>query len=115
MRAEAERRFADCAARGISRIGVFDAALLVETGYWREFHRLVVTFCDRETQRRRVVERDGVSYAEAEARLASQWAAERKLMVADYVIDTDVPLDKTRIACAQLYHELLYDWETEVG
>jgi dephospho-CoA kinase len=115
VRAEAVRRFARCAAEGISPIGIYDAALLVETGAWRDCDRLVVVSCSLETQRRRLREREGVTSEDAEARISAQWSLARKLAVADYVVDTDVPPETTRNRCTELYRELLADYEAEIG
>jgi len=61
VRAEAERQFAEAAAAGRARVAVFDAALLVETGAFRDFDRLIVLRCARETQIERLIQRGGLS------------------------------------------------------
>lgn len=94
IRAEAQRRM-DAAAPQ-APFAVFDAALLVETGAWRGFDRLIVTRCSPATQIRRLIERDGLTAEEARARVEAQAALEDKLAVADYVIDTDGDLERTR-------------------
>jgi dephospho-CoA kinase len=43
--------------------------------------------CDADQQLRRLMARDGLSEAEARARLAAQWPLERKRPLADLVID----------------------------
>jgi len=112
---EADRRIRDYAPRGRSPIAVFDAALLVETGLYREFHRLIVARCSRETQLRRLLARDRLSTAEAEARIDSQSPLEQKLAVADYVIDTEGTLRETRKQAEGIYASLLCDFEREFG
>jgi len=106
VRAEAARRFENAAREWNCRIAVLDAALLVETGAYRDFHRLIVVRCERETQIGRLLERDGVSRKDAELRLAAQAPLEHKLAVADYVIDTEGPLEETRDQTARVYGEL---------
>jgi dephospho-CoA kinase len=113
VRAEAARRF-EVAARELGlRIGVFDAALLVETGAYRDFHRLIVVRCSRETQIIRLRERNDLSPSQAESRIVAQAPLERKLAVADYVIDTEGSLDETRQQAARVYTELLRDFDRE--
>lgn len=66
---------------------VLDVPLLFETGRllpWVDV--TVLVYADRETQRRRLMARDGCSVEEAERRLASQWPLARKLGLADWVI-----------------------------
>ena len=113
VRAEAERRFEHAAREWNCRIGVFDAALLVETGAYRDFHRLIVVRCERETQIGRLRERNGLSRSNAELRLAAQAPLERKLAVADYVIDTEGPLPQTREQTARIYEQLQSDFDRE--
>lgn len=109
VRAEAARRFEAAAVERRSPVAVFDAALLVESGTWREFDRLVVVSCRRETQIRRLAARDGLDRAQAEARIDAQAPLEHKLALAHHVIDTEGPLEATRRQTAALWDELLED------
>ena len=68
---------------------VYDAALLVENGRHRDFAALIVVACSPETQRERLMLRDGLSHREAQQRLDSQLPLEYKVALADYVIDND--------------------------
>jgi dephospho-CoA kinase len=113
VRAEAARRFDDAAREGVCRIGIFDAALLVETGAYRDFHRLIVVRCSPETQIERLRERNGLSREQAVARLAAQAPLERKLAVADYVIDTEGTLERTRDQASRVYLQLQRDFDRE--
>ena len=113
--AAAARRIADYAPDGRAPIALFEAALLVETGHYRDFHRLIVVRCSRETQIRRLLARDGLSTDEAEARIDSQTALENKLAVADYVIDTEGTLRELQKVVAGVYASLLGDFEREFG
>jgi dephospho-CoA kinase len=113
VRQEADRRFSRCAETGRFRVGVLDAALLVETGYYRELDRLIVLRCSPETQRMRLQARANLAPGEAEARLAAQAPLERKLALADYVIDTETTLDQTRRQTEQTWAALLADYEAE--
>lgn len=113
VRAEADRRIAECARLGCSPLAVFDAALLVETGAYRDFHRLVVVRCSREQQLGRLAGRDDLTPREAQARVDAQASVEDKVSVADYVIDTEGPLDETRAATRRVYSNLLADYERE--
>ena len=113
VRTEADRRIAECARLSWSPLAVFDAALLVETGTYRDFHRLLVVHCSRERQLERLATRNGLPRPEAEARIDAQAPAEEKVAVADYVIDNDGPLDKTRTRTRDVYSRLLTDYENE--
>jgi dephospho-CoA kinase len=87
-------------------IAVVEAAILVETGSYRKFDRLVVTICDRETQIERAMKRDGLTRAEVEARLNRQLPAEELRRVADHVIDTSGSKENTTAQVHELYRAL---------
>ena len=96
-------------------IAVFDAALLVESGHYKDFHRLVVVRCRRETQIRRILARDGLSTTDAEARIDSQAPMDEKLAVADYVVDTEGTLREMRKQIEGTYAALRNDFRREFG
>lgn len=83
---ETGRRFAALAARG-DRLACYDAALLVERGLQDSFRPLVVVSLPRPLQRARLIEREGLDSLDADRRIDAQWSLERKLAVADFVID----------------------------
>lgn len=91
------------------RVAIVDAALLVETGSYREYDRLVVVRCPPATQVRRLEERDGLSAEQARARIAAQAPLEDKIAVADYVVDTDLPLAATLTRVEEVWGLLLED------
>ena len=109
LRFETDRRITDCEQHGRSPIAVFDAALLVETGAYKHFDRLVVVSCSPETQLKRLMERSGMSPDQAGMRIRAQAALADKLALADYVIETEGSLDATRQATREVYTALLAD------
>ena len=66
---------------------VFDAALLIETGAHRGMDTVIVVTADRPTQLARLRKRDGLTRAQALARIRSQWPLRVKRRSADYLID----------------------------
>ncbi len=113
--AEIGRRLADHeVSESPSPLAVVDAALLVETGLNRSFHRIVVVSCGREKQLERLLGR-GMSRADAEARLAAQAPDEVKVAEADYVVDGSGSLEDARRQVADLHAALLEDHEEEFG
>jgi dephospho-CoA kinase len=68
-------------------IVVFDAALLIETGYHRGMDRVIVVYADREQQVGRLIARDNLSREQALARITSQMPLSEKRGHADFVID----------------------------
>jgi dephospho-CoA kinase len=109
IREEAARRFERCAHEGASRLAVYDAALLVETGVYRDMDKLIVVSCRTGIQVERLILRGGMGAEQAEARIAAQASMEEKLAAADYVIETDGSLDETRRQTEWVYAGLLDD------
>jgi dephospho-CoA kinase len=85
---EATGAWLDRLAQSGEALAIVDVPLLFETGREREFDRVIVTSCPRSQQVARVVERDGLTPAEAEARIDAQAPTEAKVRRADFVIDT---------------------------
>ncbi|PUE27553.1 dephospho-CoA kinase [Limnohabitans sp. Jir72] len=67
---------------------VFDVPLLVESGerWRRQVDRVLVVDCDTETQRQRVMVRNGLSAAEIDRIIAQQASRAQRLACADAVI-----------------------------
>ena len=69
--------------------------------------RVVVVYADPETERRRLMERDGLSDAGARARIASQMPIAEKAKLADYVIDNSGTRAETERQVRTVYGALL--------
>ncbi len=84
--AETLRRLAGLASAG-HRFAVVSAALMVESGSYQSYAGLAVVTCAPAEQLRRVVQRDGLSTAEAQARIDSQLGQDHKAALANVVFD----------------------------
>jgi len=87
-------------------IVVVEAAILVETGSYKKFDRLVVAVCTPEQQMERALKRGTYTKEEVLARLSRQLPLEEKLRVADYVIDTSGAKENTLEQVRTLYGSL---------
>jgi len=101
-----ERLIAEIAVRDANAIVVVEAAILVETGSYRRYDRLIVAWCSRELQIERAMKRDSSSREEVLARLDRQLPLEEKLRVADYVIDTSGAKEETLKKTREVYESL---------
>lgn len=104
---EVDRRIAAYLESGHAPVAIVDAALLVESGIYKELDALVVVRCSRETQIRRLMARNGFSEEEAVARLAAQAPLEDKLAVADWTIDTEGTIKGTRAETERVWRGLV--------
>jgi dephospho-CoA kinase len=105
---EQKRLVADAERRGES-LAVVDAALMIETGTYREYDRLGVVHCPRELQIDRLRERDGLSSEGAAQRVDAQLAVEKKKAYADYLVDTSGSLDDTERQVQVIWDKLQRD------
>jgi dephospho-CoA kinase len=87
-------------------IGVVDAALMIESGGYKRFDKLIVVHCRPEVQLERLMLRDKLTLAEAQRRIASQMPQEEKQQYADYLIDTSDGFEPTRNRTIEVYNEL---------
>jgi len=88
--------------------------LLAETGGYPFIEHVLVVDASRETQIRRVMERDGIDRPAVERILAAQADRQRRLALADDVIDGELPLPALRERVAQLdqrYREMAREFE----
>jgi dephospho-CoA kinase len=87
-------------------IGIIDAALMIESGGYRRFDKLIVVHCRPEVQLERLMLRNRLSRDEAQARIDSQMPQEEKQKFADYLIDTSDGFEPTRTCTIEVYNEL---------
>ena len=93
-----EQVVAQASAYGASGHGLafLEAALLVESGFYRQLDGLVVVSASEAVQVERVMARDGSSREQVLARIRSQLPLAEKIRVAEYVVDNSGSLDETR-------------------
>ena len=87
-------------------VAIIDAALMIESGGYRRFDKLIVVWCAPEIQLRRLMLRDNLSEAEAEKRVAAQMPQEEKKRFADYLIDSSAGFDDVRGQIAGIHNKL---------
>jgi len=87
-------------------IAVVEAAILVETGSYRRFDRLIVVYCKPEQQLERAMKRHGLSREKAVARIERQLPIEDKLRVADFAIDTSGTKESTLEQTREVFRAL---------
>jgi dephospho-CoA kinase len=75
---------------------VVSAALMVESGSWRNYAGLLVVTCPPDQQLARLMSRDTFTEDEAKARIASQLPQPDKARLAERVIDNGGTVEATR-------------------
>lgn len=103
---EQNRLLTEAEAADPNGIAIVDAALMIESGGYKRFDKLIVVFCDRETQVERLMERNQITREDAERRIAAQMPSDEKRKYADYEIDTSGTFDETRSRVQQVHAAL---------
>jgi dephospho-CoA kinase len=94
------------AASNPGGIAVIEAAILIETGSFRNYDRLIVAVCTPEQQIERAMSRDHLTREEALARMSRQMPLEEKVKFADYVVDTSGLKEHTIAQTGAVYESL---------
>ncbi|GAB4312435.1 MAG: dephospho-CoA kinase [Bacteroidales bacterium] len=68
---------------------VQEAAILFESGFHKEFDKIIVVVAPPELTLQRVMERDHISEGDVEARRRNQWPQEKLIERADFIIHND--------------------------
>jgi len=90
-------------------IAIVDAALMIESGGYRRFDKLIVVWCESAIQLKRLMLRDSLVESEASQRIAAQLSQDEKKRYGDYLIDTSSGFEYTREQVASIYQQLLKD------
>lgn len=93
-------------------VAMIDAALLYETGLDKKVDKVIVVYCDEETQLNRIVKRDGISVDEATKRMNSQMNQYEKIKRCDYSLNNSGTFDELNIGTKKL-SEIIEIWLRE--
>jgi dephospho-CoA kinase len=83
-----EQMIKDFERRDAEGVAVVEAAILIETGSYQRFDRLILVTCTEEQQLERAMRREGAEESDVRARLSRQMPLAEKRNYADFVIDT---------------------------
>jgi dephospho-CoA kinase len=96
----------DFAAREPNGIAVVEAAILIETGSYKRFDKLILVTCAEEQQLARAMHREGADEADVRARISRQMPVEEKRKFADFVINTTGDKEDTLRQTLAVYQQL---------
>jgi dephospho-CoA kinase len=85
---------------------VYEAAILIETGIYKDFDRIILVTCSADQQLERAMSRDAATREEVEARLSRQLPLAEKRKYADFVIDTSGEKEDTIRQTRAVYESL---------
>ncbi|MCX4833211.1 dephospho-CoA kinase [Streptomyces sp. NBC_00006] len=94
------------ATAGPDSVVVHDVPLLTENGLAPLYDLVIVVDASTGTQLDRLTRLRGMSEEDARARMSAQATREKRLEIADIVIDNDVPLERLRERADEVWAEL---------
>ena len=106
VKEEQDRLLAEAEARDRDGIAVIDAALLIESGGYKRFDKLIVMYCNPETQIERLVRRNRITREDAERRIVAQMPSQEKRRYADFEIDSSGTQEDTRKQVVAVHSQL---------
>ena len=102
----AARQVREIGERDPHAIVIYVAAILIETGAWHRYDRIVLVTCREDQQVERALRREGASESDVNARLSRQMAPEEKRKYAHFVIDTSGEKEDTVRQTSAVFQEL---------
>lgn len=87
-------------------IVILSVPLLIESGHNKLCDKIVVVTVDRDTQLKRLMERDGFTREEAVRRISAQIPLSEKVTYADYVIDNRGSRKETELQVKEVFSRL---------
>ena len=90
---------------GVVRV-VVDASLMIESGFHRDFRRLVLVTCTLEQQVERLMARNGLTKEQALQRIGLQMPLEEKRAFATDIVDNSGTQERTRVQVDALFDDL---------
>lgn len=84
-----------------------EAALLVETGSYKNLDKLIVVTAPLEVRLQRVSQRDSAATEEILSRIRNQLPEEEKLKLADYIITNDKDIEHLKQQVLNIHEQLL--------
>ncbi|HYF75261.1 MAG TPA: dephospho-CoA kinase, partial [Candidatus Nitrosocosmicus sp.] len=89
------------------KVIVVDAAILIEMGLHKYVDSVWVVVVDRETQIKRLIERDRFDYKESENRINSQFTNDVRRKYADVIIDNNKPIEEVGKKLEALWNNII--------
>lgn len=107
--AERKKIVIDLEETKVYNLFIYESALLVEAGTYKDFDKIIVVYTTPEEQVKRLMTRDGISSEDAEKKIKSQFPISEKLKVANYTIDTTGTFDNAKAQTLETFHLLKKD------
>jgi len=89
--------------RNPEAIAVINAALLIESGNYKDVDKVILVVADEALVIKRLMKRDGLSREGALCRIASQMPQDEKRNYADHIVENNGSLEELRKKVSRLF------------
>lgn len=89
-----------------------EAAILFESGSYKDCDLIISVVAKEELRVERVVKRDGLNPKQVQDRIRTQWTDELRMELSDFVINNDLDLSHLKSEFQRVYNELLKRFQT---
>lgn len=94
-------------AENSKAIAIIDAALMIESGGYKRFDKIIVVWCQPDIQIERLMKRNNFSPEEAVQRIAAQMPQDEKKRYADFLIETTAGFDEAKRQTERVFEKLI--------
>ncbi len=94
-----------CEKNSNAPVCIYEAAILIETGFYKSLDKIIYVCAPEELRIQRVMQRDGVDRNAVLRRMKNQWPEERKKQFGDHIIVNNESLPLLD-QCLTIYNEL---------
>lgn len=102
---EIKRKISKVEKKEVKKVILLDAAVLIESGFYKNMDALVVVNTTRTQQLERAQKNRNIILPQLRQRMKFQLSLDKKLKFADYVIDNRGSLTKTKAQVEKLWRE----------
>jgi len=104
---EVRRHFQQWVKKQKAPYVIKENAILFETGTAENYDFTILVTADKDVKLSRIQQRDNSSIEEIEARMDNQWPDDKKVSLADYVIDNSMSIFETEQQVLSLHQRFL--------
>jgi len=90
---------------------IVDAALMIETGSYKRYNKIIVVYVPEHIQIERLMNREKIDYNSALKMIRSQMSIEEKVKYADFIINNSNSIDETKNQVAKIAKVLMNDFK----
>ena len=105
------KKRAEIYGRDSKAVIITHAALMIESGSYKNYDAVIIVTCNKDVQINRVMQRDNISMLDAEKIISCQINQSERLKYADFIIDNSSNIDDLKKEVKRVYdliNEIIY-------